>query len=284
MTFQFPWNRPKTIRLGSIELPRIELPRIDGKAIDRATANVSLPKIEAPRLPDVSAASIGSAVDDARKAIGDTAEELVHKAGQIGPAAGKLGKEIAASGEHNLRNLGADLRGLGRDAKSLRITRQKSGPDMMPGIFLLAGLGSGMAAMYFFDPEEGRRRRALLRDQLRKFSRVATETLSGRAEDLRNRSAGLTHEARSAVSDLTGTLAGAANEGRGASLVDETPEAAGELDATDAAARGYDESGIYSTSEPDSIGGSEVASDNGSDETTEREQIYSAYTDTGREN
>jgi hypothetical protein len=282
MTFQLPWNRKKTTRVAGIELPhielpRIELPRIDGKQIERATA--SLPKIETSKLPEVSAASVGAAVDDAKRAIGGSAEQVAQKATQLGQDAGKLSRDLAASSGSSIRSLGTDLRGLTRDLRSLRITRQKQGPDMMPGIFLLAGIGSGMAAMYFFDPEQGRRRRALLRDQVTKWTRVASETFSGRAEDLRNRSIGLAHEARTAVSNVAGSASTVIEDTR-SSIVDTTPSAASDLEMTDAAARAYSDESVYSTSEPQSVSSGELGTEEGSD----REQIYSAYRDTGRDN
>lgn len=97
---------------------------------------------------------------------------------------------------------------LGREIRGVRVTRQpvptKRGPDVIPGVALLAGIGSGLALMYFFDPAEGRRRRALLHDQLHKWSRIGRQTAVGKAHDVRNRTAGLAHEARKAVTARTG--------------------------------------------------------------------------------
>jgi hypothetical protein len=98
---------------------------------------------------------------------------------------------------------------LGRELRMLRVTRepasQPRGPDVMPGIALLAGVGGGLALMYFWDPEQGRRRRALFRDQLNKWTRIGQKTASGKAADLRNRTVGLAHEARKAVSNVGGS-------------------------------------------------------------------------------
>lgn len=60
-------------------------------------------------------------------------------------------------------------------------------------------LGLGAAAMYLFDPEQGRRRRALLGDQMTKARRVIRERASGTARDLGNRAYGLGAEARRAT-------------------------------------------------------------------------------------
>lgn len=65
----------------------------------------------------------------------------------------------------------------------------------------LLWLGLGAAAMYLLDPEQGRRRRALMRDQMTKARRVMRERASGKAQDLRNRAHGLAAETRRAVSE-----------------------------------------------------------------------------------
>ncbi len=63
----------------------------------------------------------------------------------------------------------------------------------------LLWLGLGAAAMYLLDPEQGRRRRALARDQMTKAQRVIRERASGVARDLRNRTYGTAAEARRAA-------------------------------------------------------------------------------------
>lgn len=60
-------------------------------------------------------------------------------------------------------------------------------------------LGLGAAAMYLLDPQQGRRRRALIRDQLTHARRVVRERASGTARDLGNRARGLAAEARGAA-------------------------------------------------------------------------------------
>lgn len=66
-------------------------------------------------------------------------------------------------------------------------------------IRVLGALGIGALAMYFFDPVSGRRRRALLRDQMTHAQKEITEYAEGTAQDLRNRAHGLAHEARGMV-------------------------------------------------------------------------------------
>ena len=71
----------------------------------------------------------------------------------------------------------------------------------MKGIFaLLSGLGVGAALMYFYDPKEGNRRRALVADKANSLNRQAQEAMQGRMENLGNRARGMLHEAKSTFS------------------------------------------------------------------------------------
>ncbi|MFN6964343.1 MAG: hypothetical protein ACK4S4_11330 [Pyrinomonadaceae bacterium] len=66
----------------------------------------------------------------------------------------------------------------------------------MKGIFtILGGLGVGAALMYFFDPQEGSRRRALVKDKATSINDRAQDAISGRVQDVTNRAKGLLHEA-----------------------------------------------------------------------------------------
>jgi hypothetical protein len=71
---------------------------------------------------------------------------------------------------------------------------------MTRGLTLL-GLGAGL--MFVFDPDRGRRRRALLRDQWVRRSRELVNALEVTARDLRNRATGLAAEVSSLFSDGT---------------------------------------------------------------------------------
>jgi hypothetical protein len=242
-TIDLPWNRKRTTIAG------IEMPNVD-KSVDRLKA--TLPKVDAGKVAEASVATVAAVVEDAKRAIGAGAEQAAERAGQIGQEAGKISKTIATTGEQNLRSLSTDLRELGRDVKTLRITRAtKSRPSMVPGLAILAGIGGGMAAMFFFDPEEGRRRRALLRDQLNKWLRQLRGAFGGRAADLRNRAGGLGH-------GRTSVGPGLAGEGsmEPAPVVGTGPDASADLAATDeAAGRGGNsdaDTAIYSTSAIDS--------------------------------
>ena len=68
---------------------------------------------------------------------------------------------------------------------------------------ILSGVGIGAALMYLYDPQDGNRRRALIRDKAVGLGNDAKEALSGKAEDLSNRAKGLMHEAKSTFSSET---------------------------------------------------------------------------------
>jgi uncharacterized membrane protein len=61
----------------------------------------------------------------------------------------------------------------------------------------LAAAALGGAAIYFFDPDRGRRRRALVRDQAVHALRVTRDTMDAGARDMKNRSVGAMGRARS---------------------------------------------------------------------------------------
>lgn len=73
----------------------------------------------------------------------------------------------------------------------------KRGRRRRGGFGFLLGAGIGAAAMYLLDPQDGARRRALMRDKATHYSRLARENVSGRIEDARNRSGGMMAELRS---------------------------------------------------------------------------------------
>ncbi len=67
------------------------------------------------------------------------------------------------------------------------------------GLTLLAGMVAGAALMYFFDPQQGGRRRALMRDKLVKYSNDTADVLGKTSRDLRNRAQGLIAETTKAM-------------------------------------------------------------------------------------
>jgi hypothetical protein len=67
--------------------------------------------------------------------------------------------------------------------------------------WLLTGL-LGACLMFLFDPDHGRRRRAVLRDKAFKFSRMAREEADAQVRDKRNRMQGLIYEIRGIHEDI----------------------------------------------------------------------------------
>jgi len=65
---------------------------------------------------------------------------------------------------------------------------------------LFSGAVVGAGAMYFFDPQLGRRRRTLLEDQFRRFGRQASEGLDAAIRDLSNRAQGTVAEVQNMFS------------------------------------------------------------------------------------
>lgn len=61
------------------------------------------------------------------------------------------------------------------------------------------GVAAGALTMYFYDPDHGRRRRALCMDQLNSAAGTVKEAVESTAHDLTNRARGLVAEARPAV-------------------------------------------------------------------------------------
>jgi gas vesicle protein len=70
-----------------------------------------------------------------------------------------------------------------------------------------AGLFAGALAMFIFDPDQGRRRRALARDKMVRYRNEVTDFASGAAKDLSNRAYGVAKEAEGLVRDQVGSEA-----------------------------------------------------------------------------
>ena len=63
-------------------------------------------------------------------------------------------------------------------------------------LVFISGLGLGAGAMFLLDPDRGRRRRALIKDQAIHISNTSRETLEKRTRDLRNRATGVIAETK----------------------------------------------------------------------------------------
>ena len=61
---------------------------------------------------------------------------------------------------------------------------------------ILGGAGIGAALMYLFDPQEGNRRRTMIRDKAVGLSNNAQKALHRTSEDLGNRARGLLNETK----------------------------------------------------------------------------------------
>lgn len=68
-------------------------------------------------------------------------------------------------------------------------------------IAFFSGLGIGAGAMFLLDPDRGKRRRALMRDQAIHISNTSKEALEKTARDLRNRAVGVMAETKALFGD-----------------------------------------------------------------------------------
>jgi osmotically-inducible protein OsmY len=68
---------------------------------------------------------------------------------------------------------------------------------MNNGVALVGGLGLGAALMYIFDPDRGKRRRALIHDTVEAAGNKLSDTADKMQRDLRNRAYGVVAETKS---------------------------------------------------------------------------------------
>ena len=66
---------------------------------------------------------------------------------------------------------------------------------------LAAGVGVGALIMYLLDPDQGRRRRTVARDQVTSFVNKAEQKIEAKARHYSNRARGVVAEAKSAVGE-----------------------------------------------------------------------------------
>jgi hypothetical protein len=71
---------------------------------------------------------------------------------------------------------------------------------------LTAGFGMGALLMYMLDPAQGRRRRALARDQVSHFVTEAEKKMEAKARHWSNRARGVVAETKSAVAGGDGDV------------------------------------------------------------------------------
>ena len=159
------------------------------------------------KAPDETHADgVASKLDEMRRALSQEAEHLAQAAAQYGhdasahvstiahdpvasanswtqqlmKAAATLGAALALSSRQTAKDLRVGAQAAAKEARTVRLTTEtrKTGPDLVPGITLLAGFGAGLALMYFLDPERGRQRRQLLRDRLLAWTRRSPVAVS----------------------------------------------------------------------------------------------------------
>src|SRR5262249_32815230 len=142
-------------------------------------------------------------IDDTWGRIKESAESAWGRvASRLGGTAVAKGKELAE--DHRERR--DDIRGRLEEAPGLRSSwgfgRRAVGP---PPIFVaLAGAGLGAGLMYIFDPQQGRRRRALVRDEFVHALHELDDAIGVLSRDLSNRSRGAWSNVRSLPGRLTG--------------------------------------------------------------------------------
>ena len=66
---------------------------------------------------------------------------------------------------------------------------------------LAAGLGVGALIMYMLDPEQGRRRRTVARDQVTSFANTAEKQIGAKARHYSNKARGVVNRMRGNASD-----------------------------------------------------------------------------------
>ena len=66
----------------------------------------------------------------------------------------------------------------------------------------LGAIGIGAGLMYMMDPEEGPRRRAMVRDKFTHWGHEAEDMVEGKAQHLSNKAKGMMSEAKSAMKDM----------------------------------------------------------------------------------
>ena len=67
---------------------------------------------------------------------------------------------------------------------------------MNKGLVVISGVGLGAALMYIFDPDRGKRRRALLRGKVETAANKVGNTAGKMGRDLRNRASGMVAETK----------------------------------------------------------------------------------------
>ena len=182
MNFAMPWSASKPANK-SWTAPIEDVKQQIGQQVDHLVQVAAQVSRDAASQAATVTQDVGSQAATVAKDLSGQAVKVTHDlSGQAvkvtqdaGSQAASVAREVPTGANSLLQQVMRGAAQLGREARAVRITREppqkQRGPDIMPGVALLAGVGSGLALMYFFDPGEGRRRRALLRDQFTKWTR-----------------------------------------------------------------------------------------------------------------
>ena len=90
---------------------------------------------------------------------------------------------------------------MGATSPETRANFFERGIRMNKGAAIVSGVGVGAALMYFFDPDRGKRRRALVRDKVEAAGNKASCYAGKMGRDLRNRANGVVAETKSLFTD-----------------------------------------------------------------------------------
>jgi len=200
MNMTMPWNKKAN---NGWTAPIEDVKQQIGQQVDHLVQMAAQVSRDVAQQATQVASDAGSQTAGAARDLSGQALKVTQDAGaQVASVA----RDVPGGATSLLQQVMGGASKLGREARAIRVTREPAqrGPDVIPGVALLAGVGSGLALMYFFDPGEGRRRRALLHEQLHKWTRIGRQTAVGKAHDVRNRTVGLAHEARKVVTARTG--------------------------------------------------------------------------------
>jgi len=139
------------------------------------------------------------------KQVANTWERVKESAGSAwDQAAGRIGSAIEANKERE-----ADVR---RRAQALPEYRPPRGCEIRPAgppsaLVALAGAGLGAGLMYMFDPQRGRRRRAMVRDRIVSALHDLDDAMGVLSRDIGNRARGVWAVARSMPTRMIGDSA-----------------------------------------------------------------------------
>lgn len=70
----------------------------------------------------------------------------------------------------------------------------------------IGAMGIGAGLMYMLDPEEGPRRRAMVRDKMMHWGHEAEDMVEGKARHMSHKAKGMMHDAKSMMADAKGAM------------------------------------------------------------------------------